>query len=126
MTGDTSLAALKPCPFCGESQAMLCDSPCGWNDSGKAWAVSCRTEDCHGAIFSLGYDLFETQAEAIAAWNTRTADQRCAELEAENARLREVMERCAVIVERNNWRQTEKVDDIPVLLRAALKESRDD
>ena len=89
MTGDTSLAALKPCPFCGESQAMLCDSPCGWNDSGKAWAVSCRTEDCHGAIFSLGYDLFETQAEAIAAWNTRTADQRCAELEAENARLRE-------------------------------------
>lgn len=52
------------------------------------------------------------------------AEAEATELREENARLREVMERCAVIVERNNWRQTEKVDDVPVLLRAALGEPR--
>lgn len=31
-----------------------------------------------------------------------------------------VMERCAVIVERNLYRQSEKVEDVPKLLRAAI------
>lgn len=40
--------------------------------------------------------------------------------QAENKRLREVMERCALIVERNNHRQNEKVDDVKHLIAAAL------
>lgn len=62
---------LAPCPFCGGSRTMLCDSPSIWGDDGKAWAVTCTVRDCHGAIFSLGHDLFKTPDEAITAWNTR-------------------------------------------------------
>lgn len=38
----------------------------------------------------------------------------------ENRRLREALERCAKIVERNNHRQNEKVDDVVVIARQAL------
>lgn len=51
----------------------------------------------------------QTVAEAIAAWNTRAAGQRCAELEAENARLREALakdatrfEVCASMIEQSS------------------------
>lgn len=40
---------------------------------------------------------------------------------AENARLREALERCAQIVERNLYRQHEKVEDVPKIARAALR-----
>lgn len=41
----------------------------------------------------------------------------------EIARLRAVMDRCVKIVERNLHRQNEKVEDVPMLLRAALSPS---
>lgn len=46
---------------------------------------------------------------------------RLAAVEAENARLREVIDRTALIVERNLYRQQEKVEDVPRILRAALE-----
>lgn len=42
------------------------------------------------------------------------------------AKLEAVMERCAVIVDRNLYRQHEKVEDVPKLLRNAIKGGRDD
>lgn len=42
------------------------------------------------------------------------------------AKLEAVMERCAVIVDRNLYHQHEKVEDVPKLLRNAIKGGRDD
>jgi hypothetical protein len=69
------MGELKPCPFCGGTKLMICDSPCGWSAGGKAYAVTCCARDCHGAIFSLGHDLFATPHEAVASWNIRAFDQ---------------------------------------------------
>ena len=66
------MTKLEPCPFCGGTLLQTCETPCSWHESGFAYAVTCRTRDCHGAIFSLGYDLFKTPEEALAAWNRRT------------------------------------------------------
>jgi hypothetical protein len=61
---------LLPCPFCGDSNAVICAT--NFEPEGRpAYAVSCRTRHCHGVIFKLGYGLFETHKETIAAWNTR-------------------------------------------------------
>tara|TARA_R110000772_G_scaffold89304_3_gene185146 strand:+ start:909 stop:1091 length:183 start_codon:yes stop_codon:yes gene_type:complete len=46
------------------------------------------------------------------------------ELQAENKRLREAMERCALIVDRNLYRQSEKIEDVPILLRYAMKDQQ--
>jgi Lar family restriction alleviation protein len=62
---------LKPCPFCGGDKNVICKTD---YDGGNAYAVSCRYSECHGAIFTLGYGFFHTEAEAIAAWNTRAVD----------------------------------------------------
>ena len=62
---------LLPCPFCGESWVHI--NKTRYLDT-EAFAGTCRTKGCHGVIFSLGYGLFETEAEAIAAWNHRAAD----------------------------------------------------
>ena len=62
---------LKPCPFCGGNKTVICKTDYG---DGDAYAVSCRYHECHGAIFTLGYGYFSTEAEAIAAWNTRAID----------------------------------------------------
>ncbi|WP_395326923.1 hypothetical protein WBP06_09415 [Novosphingobium sp. BL-8H] len=62
-----------------------------------------------------------TDGELLALlWNNRGAILAMAE---ENARLREALERCAQIVERNNHRQNEKVDDVVVIARRALSRS---
>ena len=82
---DNNLAAPLPCPFCG-GQANIADNT-GPKLCTTAHAyVFCLTFGCPGRS-----DEQETVADAIAAWNTRAADQRCAELEAENARLREAL-----------------------------------
>ena len=80
---DTSLAALKPCPFC--------DGAPEWAPDPKHSKVQCSNEDCE-AQTGCWYPRTEAgEAKAIAAWNTR-AEQSCAEKDAEIARLREALE----------------------------------
>ena len=64
--------ALKPCPFCGGEASPVQHF---W------WTVQCKT--CGGAEGPGA----ESQAEAIAAWNTRTPDPHITQLEASNAQL---------------------------------------
>lgn len=59
---------LKPCPFCGDDKIEVCTTD--YND-GFVFAITCRTQDCHGAIWSLGYGLFASKEQAITAWNAR-------------------------------------------------------
>lgn len=49
---------LLPCPFCGGEAET-------WDD-GALWHVICKSKDCA----AMGSPCF-TEAEAIAAWNTR-------------------------------------------------------
>lgn len=57
---------LKPCPFCGgEAEILTAESMHG----GYLFGIMCN--DCR----SRG-DVFDTEAEAIAAWNTR-AERTC-------------------------------------------------
>jgi hypothetical protein len=62
---------LLPCPFCGSTRLIVCETTNSWNDPPKAYAVSCCTDQCHGHIWGLGHDLFKTEKEARKAWNTR-------------------------------------------------------
>jgi Lar family restriction alleviation protein len=54
---------LKPCPFCGETQIETFRHSSMWGDS---WHVECGAEKCGN-----GTCHHDTEAEAIAAWNTR-------------------------------------------------------
>lgn len=60
------LVALKPCPFCGDegvlSSYRSCDC-CGKEWNGK---VTCQNEACGAEV-----SHFDSNADAIAAWNTR-------------------------------------------------------
>lgn len=48
---------LKPCPFCGgEAQTLR---------NGSWWFVACKSPFC------CDMGMFDTEAEAIEAWNTR-------------------------------------------------------
>lgn len=91
MTDD--LAAIEPCPFCGgdgSAEGKVQYSPsyeAFWADGSRittayfANCVRCQVQSHH----------YQTKAEAIAAWNTRTQsalEARVRELEAENAQLR--------------------------------------
>ena len=60
---------LKPCPFCG-GEANVIDH---YNDDGSV-SVGCDNDTCLG-FSGLGW-LYKTEAEAIAAWNTR-AERTC-------------------------------------------------
>lgn len=63
---------LKPCPFCGgEAEILTAESMHG----GYLFGIMCN--DCR----SRG-DVFDTEAEAIAAWNTR-AELTCHRVEDE-------------------------------------------
>lgn len=59
-----------PCPYCGRSTAIICETPYQGRPS---FAVSCRTELCHGAAFQLGYGYYATEQEAITEWNRRAS-----------------------------------------------------
>lgn len=92
MSENASLAALKPCPFCGRGPRIIARATAP--GPGYFCAISCF---CGGysvrAHQSASAETIENARSAtVAAWNTRAADQRCAELEAENARLREALE----------------------------------
>ena len=60
------MSELKPCPFCGgKAEILTAESMHG----GYLFGIMCN--DCR----SRG-DVYETEAEAIAAWNTR-AERTC-------------------------------------------------
>jgi Lar family restriction alleviation protein len=61
---DEKKSELKPCPFCGEEAAII------RNDIGLF--VGCFNTDCPiGPATSTYVDGYDTEAEAIEAWNTR-------------------------------------------------------
>ena len=63
---------LKPCPWCGGEASVKAME---YGDDYKVWGVFCESdlesEYGHGHFL----DNFATEAEAIAAWNTRTPEQ---------------------------------------------------
>jgi Lar family restriction alleviation protein len=64
---------LKPCPFCGEDNAVVVETDYEGNaDIVTAYAVSCRTKRCAASIWALSMGLFDKKERAIKAWNTRT------------------------------------------------------
>jgi len=54
----------KPCPFCGEYLMTACNTKFGWQ-------VYCSNDDCfmNEIICTTGW---ETEQDAIQAWNKRT------------------------------------------------------
>ena len=58
------MSELLPCPFCG-GEANVIDHH---NDNGSV-SVGCNNDTCLG-FSGLGW-LYKTEAEAIAAWNSR-------------------------------------------------------
>ncbi len=81
MTDTPTRADLLPCPFCG-------GSPLIGQTLDDAWYAMCIVDHC-----SKLDAYWRTEAEAIAAWNTRapTADaERIAALEDENAALKAI------------------------------------
>lgn len=60
---------LLPCPWCGyDDRLIVCETDFE-PEKRKAYAVSCRTKNCHGCIFILGFGQFKTEKLAIKAWN---------------------------------------------------------
>lgn len=64
---------LLPCPFCGSYRLSLCKTEFV-PEKRPAYAVTCRTRDCAGVVFTLGYGQFESEREAIEAWNRRAGE----------------------------------------------------
>ena len=77
MTAPSTDRELLPCPFCGDDKVHVCVTRFD-AEQRDAYAVSCRTRDCAGVIFTLGFGLFDSAEKAIAAWNRR-ADLTAAE-----------------------------------------------
>ena len=63
---------LKPCPFCGGEayarQALMWDEDYNTVAVPEMWTVNC---DTYGCMSEVGCAFFNTEAEAIEAWNTR-------------------------------------------------------
>jgi len=76
MTQDTP-RELLPCPFCGGDEISH-----GWSSPGYDGSMHTGNVECHACN---AFILADTEAEAIAAWNTRTA------AEDEIAELREAL-----------------------------------
>lgn len=92
-------AMLKPCPFCG-GEAWL-------RQWGSGWALTCRNNRVLARLADfterecpIAIVLTPTEAEAIAAWNTRTGeDERIAQaVAAERARILAILDK-----QERNW-----------------------
>ena len=59
---------LKPCPFCGETPMLRLDDI---KVMGTGHYVECMNEDC---VVNVCTRRFDTQDEAIGAWNHRAMD----------------------------------------------------
>ena len=59
---------LKPCPFCGAKAVM------NYKQALNTWIVECSNSSCP-ASYMIGMD-YDTEAEAIEAWNRRANDER--------------------------------------------------
>ena len=59
------MADLLPCPFCGGKAEMGVNK----DSTVREYFVGCM--NCHIRLYKIGYKRFYTEAEAIAAWNTR-------------------------------------------------------
>ena len=79
MSKDALPSALRSCPFCGGGLLVVCETTFE-PESRPAYAVACRTKQCAGCVYSLGFGEFPSRAEAIAAWNRRAPDPVRAEL----------------------------------------------
>jgi Lar family restriction alleviation protein len=55
--------ALLPCPFCGETASTERNTVFG--PTGAPWAIGCDVNGC------AEFAWFQSEAEAIAAWNRR-------------------------------------------------------
>lgn len=73
----------------------------------------------HADLIAEGKNALPTLLQSLS-----TLRQRIEALEADNARLREALKRCATIVDRNLYRQHEKVEDVPKIARQALGEGK--
>ena len=62
---------LKPCPFCG-GEAITGSQELGDCHIGIYFGVGCETTDCF-AEFDIGECWYDTEQEAIIAWNTRAS-----------------------------------------------------
>ena len=62
------MSKLKPCPFCGGEAELVQHQVVGYPDD---FYVECVTNEC---IMSLGGLCYETEKEAIEAWNRRVSD----------------------------------------------------
>ena len=68
---------LKPCPFCGGDAQTMCMDLDSIEEGWQVWGVWCMDDlyaEEHGGYQHGHYiDNYATEAEAIAAWNTRHA-----------------------------------------------------
>lgn len=100
----------KPCPFCGGTRLSTKKIACTWNDPPFAYAVSCAGLNCHGNIYSLSHDLFETEEQAVEAWNKRatgctrnqTTTQYCAEVIERDAEIEKLRAESAKLAASNH------------------------
>ena len=63
------MSELLPCPSCG-GEAELCTWYGGGEHCETVFTVMCDNDDCPMDVKTFD---FHTEAEAIAAWNTRSA-----------------------------------------------------
>lgn len=81
----TEQVTLETCPFCG--------GEAGLEEGGEQFGIKTYSPFCRGHACLVWNRFYETEAQAIAAWNTRAAS--VAEKDAEIAQLREALEDCA-------------------------------
>ena len=105
------MSELKPCPFCGSEAARI------ELDGGFAWGECMKC----GATSKVVLFITDTNDVRIAAaeksWDTRPIEdalnKRITELETENARLREVIEKIREITAEFSYdRKLEQIRDI--------------